>query len=163
MHLMKLSFAVFTLILGGLLLLGTSPVMAKDDVQTKFTSKKARQYVKERYIGTCAKQYMGKFDTTTLSQQEKDGFKVHADTVCSCMYDRAARLFTPDQMADIAKSCCTTVGDLITPEKDRAYFEKLQTKYLDFAYKTDVMKKCGFVLDGVDLRIPEPKRGYRIQ
>ena len=79
------------------------------------------------------------------------------------MHGRIEKLFTPDQIADIVKSCCTTIGDLVTPEKNRDYYSKLQTKYWDYAYKTDSMKKCGFVLDGVDLRIPKPKAGQRIQ
>ena len=158
------SFAVLTLTLVMAMAFTMDTAHAKDDeIQRKFHSKEARLYIEKLYIDACAKQYMGQFDTSSLSKEKLDGFRTHAGIACKCMHGRASGVFTTDEIADVAKSCCTTVADLVSGNKDRAYFERLQTRYLTFAYNRERLKSCGFVLDGVDLNIPESDSDRHVQ
>jgi hypothetical protein len=164
MRLILSSFAVFTLTLLMAMAFTVDTAYAKDDeIQRKFHSKEARAYIEKIYIEACAKQYMGQFDTSSLSKEKLDGFRTHAGIACKCMHGRASAVFSTDEIADVAKSCCTTVGDLVNGNKDRAYFERLQTRYLTFAYNRERLKSCGFVLDGVDLNIPESDSDRYVQ
>tara|TARA_R110002124_G_scaffold64985_2_gene177445 strand:+ start:249157 stop:249657 length:501 start_codon:yes stop_codon:yes gene_type:complete len=166
MRLILSSFAVLvlTLTVGMATAFPTSSAFAQnDEIKRKFQSKEARAYVDKLYIGACAEQYMGQFDTSSLSKEKLDGFRVHADIACGCMLEKAHKVFSTDEIADVAKSCCTTVSDLVTENKGRAYYESLQKRYLTFAYNRARMKSCGFVLDGVDLNMPESPSERHVQ
>ena len=129
----------------------------------KFSSDAAKQHLERIYIESCSKQYMYQFDVSTLSPEKMAGFKSHALKACQCMFKNVRSEFSGDQIADISKSCCVKVEELITKEKDIHYFERLQKNYLDFVFKRGFTKECGFVLDGVDINAPKHDGEIRVQ
>lgn len=165
MRLLTVAIAVIAMSIGFNFVFEINSAYAALEVspKKKFTSKESQKYIGERYIDGCKKQYMSQFDLSSLTPVQSEGFKEHSRTVCSCLLKRSRQIFTPSQMSDIARLCCTMVEDLVTPEKSREYFTALQKKYYKTLNNRGYTKQCGFVLDGVDLILPRNKNEKRIQ